>query len=49
MTAPPFTWTAGEIHADVVLGVGALALAYALAWARGPRTGLYAPALFMTE
>ena len=47
MTAPPFAWTAGEIHADVVLGVGALALAYALAWVRGPRAALGAPALFM--
>jgi putative membrane protein len=44
---PPFVWTAGEIHADVVLGVGLLALAYAIAWARGPRTGLRFPAPFM--
>jgi putative membrane protein len=35
--APPFSWTSGEVHADVVLGAGALGLAYALAWARGPR------------
>ena len=46
-SAPPFAWTSGEIHADVVLGVGALALAYALAWARGPRAGLERPACFM--
>ena len=32
-----FAWTGGEIHADVVLGTGALALVYALAWARGAR------------
>jgi len=44
---PPFAWTSGEIHADVVLGVGALALAYALAWARGPRAGLERPLCFM--
>ena len=45
--APPFVWTAGEIHADVVLGVGLLALAYAIAWTRGPRTGLRVPLPFM--
>ncbi len=44
---PPFVWTAGEIHADVVLGVGLLALAYAIAWTRGPRTGLRFPPPFM--
>jgi putative membrane protein len=44
---PPFAWTSGEIHADVVLGVGLLALAYAIAWTRGPRTALRFPALFM--
>jgi putative membrane protein len=44
---PPFVWTAGEIHADVVLGVGLLALAYAIAWTRGPRTGLRFPVPFM--
>ena len=44
---PPFVWTAGEIHADVVLGVGLLALAYAIAWTRRPRTGLRCPAVFM--
>ena len=38
MTAPlPFAWTSGEVHADVVLGAGLLALAYAVAWSRGPR------------
>jgi len=47
MTPPPFGWTTGELHADVVLGVGLLALAYAIAWTRGPRTGLHVPALFM--
>jgi putative membrane protein len=44
---PPFTWTSGEIHADVVFGVGLLALAYAVAWTRGPRTAFRIPALFM--
>ena len=43
---PPFAWTSGEIHADVVLLVGAAALAYAVAWARGPRTGIARPARF---
>jgi len=43
---PPFAWTSGEIHADVVLVVGVVALAYAIAWRRGPRTGLGVPALF---
>jgi putative membrane protein len=48
MGAPlPFAWTSGEIHADVVLGVGLLALVYAIAWTRGPRTALRFPALFM--
>ena len=45
--APPFAWTSGEIHADVVLGVGLLAAAYARAWTRGPRGGLREPALFL--
>jgi len=44
---PPFTWTSGELHADVVLGVGVAALAYALAWPRGPRGGLARLACFM--
>jgi putative membrane protein len=33
---PPFAWTSGEVHPDVLLGVGLLAAAYAVAWARGP-------------
>jgi putative membrane protein len=45
--APPFAWTSGEIHADVVLGVGLAAAAYAIAWARGPRNHLHEPALFL--
>jgi putative membrane protein len=49
MGPPPFVWTSGEIHADVVLGVGLLALAYALAWARGPRTALGMAGLFMAS
>jgi len=44
---PPFAWTSGELHADVVLLVGAAALAYALAWTHGPRAGLGRPARFM--
>src|SRR5207247_4055799 len=47
-TLPPFSWTSGEVHADVVFGVGLLALAYAVAWARGPRPGPREPALFVT-
>lgn len=43
---PPFSWTSGELHADVLLGVGALAAAYALAWATGPRRSAAEPALF---
>ena len=46
---PPFAWTSGELHADVVLGVGAVALAYALAWARGARAELGRPARFMAS
>jgi putative membrane protein len=46
---PPFAWTSGEIHAEVVLGVGLLALAYAIAWARGPRAALVRPGLFMAS
>jgi len=45
--APPFAWTSGELHADVVLGVGLLALAYAVAWSRGSRLGLREPSLFL--
>jgi putative membrane protein len=33
---PPFSWTSGELHGDVLLGVGLLALAYAVAWAGAP-------------
>ena len=47
MSAPPFAWTSGEIHADVVLLVGIVALIYAVAWRRGPRATLRRPALFM--
>src|SRR5947209_15652849 len=36
MTPPPFAWTSGAIHADVLLGAGLLATAYAVAWTRGP-------------
>jgi putative membrane protein len=47
MSAPPsFAWTSGEVHADVVFLVGAAALGYAVAWARGPRAGLARPARF---
>jgi putative membrane protein len=46
---PPFTWTSGEVHADVVFVVGLLALTYAVAWSRGPRTGPHFPALFMAS
>ena len=41
-----FSWTGGEIHADVLVGVGGLALAYVLAWARGPRGRVAEPASF---
>src|SRR3989338_666120 len=44
--APPFSWTSGGIHPDVVLGAGALGLAYALAWARGPSGRAAEPAAF---
>src|SRR5262249_9588191 len=37
-----------EIHADVLLGVGVVAFAYAIAWRRGPRGPMHLPALFMT-
>ena len=43
---PPFSWTSGELHADVLLGAGLLALLYALAWARGPRRNGGEPARF---
>jgi len=43
---PPFSWTSGELHADVLLGVGALAAAYAIAWAHGPRRSPAEPARF---
>ena len=43
---PPFSWTSLSIHADVVLGVGLLAAAYALAWTRGPGRGVRQPTLF---
>jgi len=46
VTPPPFTWTSGQVHADVVVGAGLLALWYALAWARGPRRSAGEPALF---
>lgn len=46
MTPPPFAWTSGEIHGDVLLGAGLLGLAYAVAWARGPRGGAGAPVRF---
>src|SRR5712664_2455260 len=36
----------GEIHGDVLLGAGLLGLAYAVAWARGPRGGAGAPVRF---
>src|SRR5438552_16070219 len=44
---PPFAWTSGEIHADVLLGVGLVGAAYALAWARGPRVGATRPVAFL--
>src|SRR5207249_7752985 len=43
---PPFSWTSLSIHADVLLGVGLLAAAYALAWTRGPGRGVRQPTLF---
>jgi putative membrane protein len=47
--APPFAWTSGEIHADVVLAVGLLAAAYAVAWTRGQPGGHCQPALFLAS
>ncbi|OLD28291.1 MAG: hypothetical protein AUI18_05340 [Candidatus Rokubacteria bacterium 13_1_40CM_2_70_45] len=44
---PPFAWTSGEIHADILLGAGLLGAAYALAWARGPRVGATRPVAFL--
>jgi len=43
---PPFRWTPGSIHPEVLLGVTLLGLAYAAAWARrggrpGPDRGGY--------
>jgi putative membrane protein len=49
MIPPPFAWTTGEIHADVVLGVGVLAAAYAWATLSGPRGDLREPALFFAS
>src|SRR5881409_4477314 len=47
MTPPPFAWTAGAIHADVLLGAGLLATAYAVAWTRGPRGSATQPLRFL--
>ena len=44
---PPFAWTAGEIHPDVLVGAGLLAMAYAVAWARGPRGSRRQPLVFL--
>src|SRR5207302_4564443 len=44
---PPFAWTAGEIHPDVLVGAGLLAMAYAVAWARGPRGSRRQPLMFL--
>ncbi len=44
---PPFAWTSGEIHADILLGAGLLGAAYALGWARGPRVGATRPVAFL--
>ena len=46
MTAPPpFSWTSGEVHADVLVGVALLAAAWAWARRAGPRIGAGADAL----
>ncbi len=45
-TPPPFSWTSGELHADVLLGAGLLAATYAIAWARGPRRSAAEPVRF---
>jgi putative membrane protein len=47
-TPPPFAWTSGEIHADVLFLVGAAALGYAVAWAHGPSAALRHPLRFGT-
>ncbi len=47
MTPPPFAWTSGAIHADVLLGAGLLATAYAVAWTRGPRGRATQPLRFL--
>jgi len=44
---PPFAWTSGAIHADVLLGAGLLATAYAVAWTRGPRGSATKPLCFL--
>src|SRR5439155_380755 len=44
---PPFAWTSGAIHADVLLGAGLLATAYAVAWTRGPRGRATQPLRFL--
>ena len=44
---PPFAWTAGEIHPDVLVGAGLLTVAYAVAWARGPRGSRRQPLAFL--
>jgi len=44
---PPFAWTSGAIHADVLLGAGLLATAYAVAWTRGPRGSATQPLRFL--
>src|SRR5439155_480419 len=41
-----FAWTSGELHGDVLLGAGLLAVAYAVAWARGPRRHAGEPVWF---
>jgi putative membrane protein len=41
-TVPPFSWTSGSIHGEVVLGAGVAAAAWAWAWRRrgtAPRPG----------
>jgi putative membrane protein len=46
MTAPPpFSWTWGEVHADVLVGVAVLAAAWAWARRAGPRAGATADGL----